>query len=335
MAQMSIGDLSNSYWNQINNRRLKINMQNLCQELTTGKVSNLHDATGGDFRNLANLESDLKNLNSYKVSAAEAALFAETTQRSLTSIQDLTSEASSALMLAASSDSESIVQVTTADARSQFSSIVSVLNSQIGNRALFAGTETGTNPLISAEEMLAEIKILVATETTALGVQTAVSSWFDSPGGGFETIAYQGSDDSLAPFRIGPNETAGLKLRADSQGIRDLLKGYTLAALVADGALAGNPSERLDMTRNAANQLMTSDDSITEIRSNVGSIEARIESARSRNNSEMSSIEIARSNIISSDIYKSATEFQSVQIQLEILYSLTSKLSNLSLANYI
>lgn len=335
MVQMSIGDLSISHWSQINNRRLKINIQSLSQELSTGKVANLHTATGGDFKNLSSLEGDLSNLNSYKLSNTEASLFTETVQRSLTKIQDTTSEISSALMLAASSDSASMVQVTTSDARSRFISIVSVLNSQVGNRALFAGAETGNSALISAEDILTNIKASIVTETTASGVEAAVSSWFDDLGGGFETIAYQGSEKFLAPFRLGPNDTTSLNIRADSQELRDLLKGFALAALVADGALLGNPSERLEITRSAASRLLNSEDSLTEMRANIGSVEARIESAQARNNSEASALEIARSEILGVDPYKSATELQSIQTQLEMLYAMTAKISKLSLVDYI
>ena len=228
-----------------------------------------------------------------------------------------------------------MVQVTTSDARSRFISIVSVLNSQVGNRALFAGAETGNSALISAEDILTNIKASIVTETTASGVEAAVSSWFDDLGGGFETIAYQGSEKFLAPFRLGPNDTTSLNIRADSQELRDLLKGFALAALVADGALLGNPSERLEITRSAASRLLNSEDSLTEMRANIGSVEARIESAKARNNSEASALEIARSEILGVDPYKSATELQSIQTQLEMLYAMTAKISKLSLVDYI
>lgn len=335
MVQMSIGDLSSSFWNQVNSRRLKASMENLSQEISTGKVTDLHMATGGDFKNLSSLESALTSLQAYKTSTAEAALFAETMQRSLANIQETTSEISSALFLAASSDSENIVKVTASDARSRFSSIISVLNSQIGNRSMFSGTETSSNPLISADEIIANIKVAIAAETTASGVEAVVSSWFGDSGGGFETIAYQGSENFLPAFRLGPNDTTSLEIRADSQGVRDLLKGFTLAALVADGTLSGSHSERLEMTRFAANHLLNSEDSITELRAHVGSIEARIESAHVRNTAEVSALELARSSILSSDPYNSATNLQTVQTQLEFLYAITAKISKLNLVNYI
>jgi flagellar hook-associated protein 3 FlgL len=238
-------------------------------------------------------------------------------------------------MMAASSENPDMIQVTTSDARSHFSSIVSVINTKIGNRSLFAGTNTSTNALISVDEIINSIKISISAETTASGIETAVSSWFDDPGGSFETIAYQGSENLVTTFRLSPNDTKSLELRADSQGFKNLLKGFTLATLVADGVLLSNPTEQIEMTKSAASYLLNSENSITEMRSYVGTIQSYIENANTRNITEISAIEIARSSILSVDPYDSATKLQSMQTQLELLYAMTAKLSKLSLVNYI
>jgi flagellar hook-associated protein 3 FlgL len=71
------------------------------------------------------------------------------------------------------------------------------------------------------------------------------------------------------------------------------------------------------------------------MRSYVGTIQSYIENANTRNITEISAIEIARSSILSVDPYDSATKLQSMQTQLELLYAMTAKLSKLSLVNYI
>lgn len=335
MVQMSIGDLSSTFWNQVHNRRVKSTLQDLSTQLATGKTTDLHAATGGDFRNLTSIESTLSSLNAYKISTSETSIFAETMQRSLTSIQETVSEVGAALLIAGSSDSPSIIQTTTTDARSRFEMVVSVLNTQIGNRGLFSGTGTSGIALISSEEILDELKTAIASETTAIGVDSVVSAWFDDVGGGFETTAYLGSDDDLAPFRIGPNENAEIKLRADSQGMRDVLKSFALASLVSEGALFGDSSERNELTRISADQFLNNETTLTEFRAQVGTVEAQIETAQARNSAETSALEIARSDIVAIDPYESATDLQNTQTQLEMLYTMTARLSRLSLVNYI
>ena len=335
MLQLSFGDLATSYRSQLNNTRLKAEMQRLSTELATGKTSDLRAVLGGDLGNYAGIENALNGLSAYKVANSEAKLFTETLQNSLASIQNSTSEIAPALLLAGSSNEATLVQSAAADARSRFASVVSVLNTKIADRAILAGTATGSDALANSETMLAELQTAIATETTAAGVETVVEAWFDDLGGGFETSGYLGDTTNLDPFRISQNEQADLSFRADDQNLRDLMKGYAMAALVADGALSGSHEERVLLTGTAATRLLSSDYDLAQMRAGIGSLEGKIDTTKARNNAERAALEITRSELVAVDPYQAATELQAAETQLQMLYAITARLSRLSLAEYL
>lgn len=335
MTQVSIGDLSVSYRTLLSNVRLKTDLQRLGQELASGRTTDLRSATGGDLGNLAGLENALNGLQAYKTSASEAALFVESVQRSLETIQQTTSEIGPALLTAGSTGEATLIQATATDARSRFLAVVSILNTKVADRALLAGTSVGSDALVSAEAMLTDLQAAVAAETTAAGVAGVVEDWFDDAGGGFETNAYLGATTDLAPFQIGPDEEARLGLRADTQELRDLMTGYAMAALVADGNLGIGNAEEAELVETAALRLLNSDKALAVLRAGIGGLEARIENAKARNSAETSALEIARAGIVEIDPYKAATELTAAEAQLETLYAITARLSRLSLAEFL
>lgn len=335
MSQSSIGDLASVFRGQLTNTRIKADLQRLAVELASGKTSDIAAVTGGDLGNYAGIETAISSLGAYKISSSEASLFVETIQRSLQEIQDTTTALGPALLVASTSEDATLLQSTVTDARERFATVVSVLNTRIADRTLMAGTDVGGPAVADSETMLAELQIAIAGETDAAGVSAVVDAWFDDVGGGFETSGYLGGTTDLAAFRIGPNEEVSLSLRADHQGIRDVMKGYAIAALVADGALSGQLEERVALVSDAGARLMSSDYGLAELRASVGSVEARIETAAARNGAETSALEIARAKIVEVDPYKTATDLQSAEAQLEMLYTITARLSRLSLAEYL
>jgi flagellar hook-associated protein 3 FlgL len=335
MTSMSYGDLAMSFRTQLNNARLRAELSKLSQEMASGKTSDLSRATGGDLGSYAGIENSINALGAYQTSAAEAANFVDTLQRSLGTVQDIVSEAGPALLLAGSTAEATLVQTSAADARTKFASVVSVLNTKVADRALLSGTEIGSDALADSETMLADLQTAIAAETTAAGVEAVVTAWFDDAGGGFETMGYLGGDTDLAPFRLGPDERGQVALRADDQNIRDVLKGLAMAALVADGALSGLHEERVALTQTAATHVIAGDHALSALRAEVGTVEAQIEGARTRNSAEISALEMARNEIISVDPYDTATELQAVEFQLETLYTITARLSRLRLTDYL
>lgn len=335
MNFMSVGDLAGTFQARRHSVDLKTDLSRLAQELATGQKSGLSTLSGGDFQPLVDLERSLRSNASYTVSTSEAALFSSTMQTSLELVQSVSSDLSSALLLAGTADSPMLVQTTTADARTKFETIISAFNTRVADRYAFSGASTDRPALADAGTILADLQAATASETSAIGFEAAVDAWFDTIGGGFETVAYIGSNNGLAPFRLSRNETTDLDLTAADPDVRTILKGFAMAALVGGGALTADSSERARLTRRAGEMLLNSNATVTTIRSRIGSSEAVVEAASARNIAEKSTLEIARNTLIAIDPFRAATELEAVRTQLETLYKVTVRMSALSLSEYM
>ncbi len=335
MNYISVGDLSLSYLNQRHNTRIKNEIARLSEELASGRKSDLSTVGGGDFAPIVDLNRSLRANAAYGTAIAEADLMASTMQDTLSSISSHSQALGPALLNAGNSASPTMIQAATSDARVRFEAVLSGLNTQVAGRYLFSGKATDTPPMADAGTIIADLKLAVAGASTAADVEAAVDAWFDTPGGGYETVAYQGSTSPLERMQLSDSDTVALGLTAADGRVRQVLKGFALAALVSDGVLAGNTQERAALTLKAGERLLGGDSSLALLRADVGTAQARIEAASARNASERSALEITRSKLTSADPYKTATELESARTQLESIYRLTARLSRLSLSEFL
>jgi len=335
MSSLSIGDLAATYQRRLQSSHLKSTIHQLTQELSSGKISDLRAHTRGNYNALASIEHQLGSLRSYEVAANEATLFASTLQTAFSGVQSHTEAFAPRLLEAAGGGTANWVDAASSEARARFSSVIATLNNTIADRALLGGTATGAPPLADSETMLADLMLTVAGETTAAGVEAAVNAWFDDPGGGFETVGYLGSDTPLAPFRVSNTETVQMDITAADQEIRDILKSFALAAVVDAGALPTHYDEQGELMRSAGEAMLTANGHFAALRGRVGSAEAAIDEAKARNASQTSALELALNEIVAADPYTKAVELEAAQVQLESLYALTARLSNLNLTEYL
>src|SRR5690606_30858124 len=137
------------------------------------------------------------------------------------------------------------------------------------------------------------------------------------------------------PFGIGAGESATMDLTAADPALRDLLEGFALGALVAQGTLQGDDAGRSFLLKRSGEALLASGNDLAAVRARVGSVEARIAGAGARNAAEASALQIARNGLVAADPYDTASALQAVQTQIETLYALTARLSRLSLTDYL
>jgi len=335
MNYLSIGDLAKTFENRRQNVTLKTELQRLTQELASGRKESAATAVSGDFSPITSIRRSQTALLAYSTATAEAGLFAETMQNALQLVQTTSGDLAPSLLSASSTADPKMIDITSADAKVKFDTVISAFNVQVADRSTFSGAATDAPSLADAQTILDALQVAIAAETTAAGVESVVNDWFDAPGGGFETTAYLGSDQALPKFRLSEREHAEIGISAAHQSVRNVLKGFAMAALVGEGALLVDQSERAALTRKAGERMMTSDTELAVLRAGVGTVEAQIDKAAASNSAESAALEIAETDITGIDPYRTATELEAVQAQLETLYALTARLSRLSLAEYL
>lgn len=335
MNFLSVGDLAQSFLLNRQNTQLKTQLSRLSQELTTGQVGDVSSHLKGDLGPLSELEHSLRTLGSYTTATAEAAAMTEAMQTSLTQVGDASQSLTSGLLVAVQSRQPATFNAIGIDAETRLQQVFSALNAEVSGKGLFSGADVQAAALSSSEQMLDDLRALAAGQATAQGVADVVAAWFD-PGGGFETQTYTGAASAAGPARLSENVTLALDVAATDPALRDMIKGLATAALLSDDSmLGGDLQARADLAGTAAETLLAAEGGLATLAGRVGSAQSRIEDLQAEHATQISALEQLRADLIGADPYETATRLQDAQYQLETLYTLTARLSRLSLADYL
>lgn len=337
MTYMGIGDLALGYRLRHQDFQLKQQLHRLSAEVTTGRVTDVAAAAAGDLSSLAGIERSLTRLGGYRIATTEAAELLAGVQSALATAQETAAGLAPGLLGATLTPTDRQVATLANDAAQRLAGVVSALNVRTGDRYLLSGIATDTPPLGPAEAILDALGPVVASQTTPQGVAAAVVAWFDAPAGsgGFADTSYRGSARPLADFRTADGQAVPMTITAAAEPLRDLMKGLALAALVDRGALAGRTDERAALLVTAGEVIAAADGDLTGLRARVGSAEAAVEASGARNAAETARLERARNDIVAADPYDAATALEAVRLQTETLYSVTARLSQLRLSEYL
>ncbi|SNS69002.1 flagellar hook-associated protein 3 FlgL [[Luteovulum] sphaeroides subsp. megalophilum] len=333
MSAVSLGDLARTFLLRRQNAALKADVQRLSTEVVTGVAADVRQKTGGDLSALQAIDGSLTVLAARASATGEAASIASALQTGLARLDGLASDMSMKLLSVGNNATAMTTDQLGEEAEEAFRTAVATLNTRVGDRSIFAGTKPQQAAVLDADTILTALDTVIAGATTAADVQTAIEAWFDDPSG-YSALAYTGGGRP-ASVTIATGETVALEVTADSSAIRDSLKGLALAAMLNRGALSGAPSERVSLGERAGSALLQGQTARVDLGARLGRAEARIHSATISNAAEVTSLQMARKELLGTDEYETATLLKATQAQLETLYNLTVRLSQMSLTDYL
>lgn len=331
----SLGDMAQFFASNRTNFEIKSRLNTLAQELSSGRIEDLSAALKGDTKRLADIDRRITIGSAQIATAKSLANQFDVMQLALGSVSGSRDDLVSKLI--AVPFQPDILQVgLVADAgRSAFESMVASLNTRYADQSLFAGTASDTVPLSDAGTMLSELRLAVAGAVTVQDVQIAVTDWFNQPGGGFETLGYLGDTADKPTRRVDDETTVEITPRANDPAFRELLAATAMAALADDNGLTLSTADRATLLGEAKTGLISAAASLANVQANLGQAQSRVESADVRLTAQISALSIMRNDLVTADPFDTASELEQVQIQLETHYTVTARLSRLSLTEYL
>lgn len=330
----SLGDLAQGYSLRSRNAELKTDIQRLSLELSTGQTSDVRGALAGNYSFLTDVDRKLSLMESYGIATSEASSFASQTQAQLQNFNDLSVRVSSTLISVGTSISGAPSDEISREAKNVLDEMVSALNGTFAGRALFSGNATDRPAVVDSEVLLDNLRAAITGVSTPTDMITAAEAWFDDPAG-FAATSYLGSSENLSPFNLSPDDTVQLDILATDPVFRTNLRAAAVAALADDPAFALSSSNQQQVFKLAGQAALVGRDGITGLQARIGFSESRIENIEVRNTAESTSLTIARNTLLEADPFTTATQLEEVQFQLQSLYSVTVRMSQLSLINYL
>lgn len=330
-----ISTLSTSLQLQRHGNGLRIQFETAGQELASGIKSNVLAATAGASRHLLFLDRAMARIDAQSSILSLAAGRTATTGKTLDLFRDSVDELGPRLLSAADRGDMNSARIEANEALNRFAGAIASLNVRHGGRSLFAGDASDTPATIGAAQILADLEILAAPAPDANALVAIVDDYFTSPGGGFDTNSYTGSQVDAPQVELAEGESVSVQYRADNPAFRAVLRDLALSGLVARGALNGSANEQRSVLQVAGRGLLTAQIDMLNLRANLGHTEQRIAEARDVQAAEKTGLEVARNNIVAADSYESATVFQALQGQLQSHYLVSARLSQMTLTSFL
>ncbi len=335
MALISTSDVANSLFLRRSTTVLKERLAQARQEMTTGRAADPVSALRGRTAPLAALERNRSQLDAYAIATAETRLHTEAQQRALGRVGAATADTFGQILALGPAPGAHMVDPVARDARGAFEQSVIALNTRLAERSLFSGAAGDRPALAPASDILAALVAETAGATTAAEVVALVDAWFDTSGGGFESVGYRGSVVPAGPVAIAEGETLQLAITAARDELRPALKGLALAALVAEDVPGSGHEERAALLETAGLRLMQAQSGVIALAAELGASEARIAAAGVRNTAERTAMESAVNDLIGIDPFEAATRLEDTRGRIEALFSITGRLQRLSLTEFL
>lgn len=330
---VSIGDMARTLMLNRHNAAAGRDIARLTDELARGTVADPGRHLRGFLSPLAALEATLARNAALGETAGRAATRAAAMQASLARIDGAVTSNAAGLLRAAQSGETNALAIAATAAGGAFEDVIAALNTQVEGRSLFAGAATDGAALVEPAALLAAARAVIAPAATPDEAAALIETWLSDPAG-FAAQAYLGTAET-SPIPIADGETARLDATAADPALRGTLKGLLLGALMSDPALFPGPQGQSGLARLAGEALLASSADRALLAAGIGLTEERLDAAQSRHAAESLVLQQARADMIAVDGYDTATRLQESQARLDMLYTLTARLSRLGLAEYL
>lgn len=335
MSLPTLGDARQHFLTARHNVQLKTSLAEKVAELSTGMASDLTAHVDGNRSRLAGIERSLERVDAFAASNSRMGQMLSTMQTVLEGVDSHRQSAADALLLTTAQATTQDLDLASDAAWNALDSTIGLMNTRLGDNALFGGIDTQGNPLAEADTMIADILPSLAGLSSSTDISAAIDDWFNTPNGGFEMLGYQGDDGPPASRAISDTQSVAISARADDQAMRATLSALVKGAIADDPALNLTTAERQNLQSEAGVALVSAANNLASMQASLGYVEADVDAARVHNQAQSSSLSIARNDIVTVDPFQTATELEQIQIQLETHYTLTARLSRLSLTEYL
>lgn len=330
------------------------------QEVSTGVHADMGVALGSSTTRSLDLTRDLLRIESLMASNSLAKTRIDSSEGALSNMADQITTASG--LLTGLGNTESTVNEVVLTMTSALDAFTAAGNSSAAGEYLFSGTNTDVKPLTSYTEdgstfkaavdlelnqFLSDNGIASKADMTEAQMQTfltdleakftGTATLTDPPhtglaGEDFWTTFVSDASDSNMTTRITPSETIVSSVNANDAGFRNFMFGAIVTIEFLPTATDETRSAIVDSAQAALGRASTG---ISSQRSQLGLSSERISKATDSLEAQKTIIENSVSDLQSVDSYEAATRVTELQSLLEAAYTLTSRIQQLSLINYL
>lgn len=340
MITHSIGDQSRAYTTRLSISRVKSDLAVLAEEISSHQTADVGRKLSGNLRALNAIDARFTAVDRYDKNAAEVSVLLDRKQQAISLSQDISKKLFIPLLDQSLTNSSGLIAVRAEEGVKAFRTVVAQMNSQVAGQTLFAGLATDRPPLVSADSMLSELSELAEGKNTAEDISKIVSEWFDAESGkgGYLDFAYKGTlgDGEIRNVRISESHEINMQsVTAADPVIRDVLKGLAMLTLLEKDGLNGKINEQTTLIGISGRVLRENNDALVAVEGKIGLQQETLQNSKAENKATLATLNIARNDIVLIDEEEGVVKLLEVSRHLSVMYEMTSRLSQLSLSEFL
>jgi len=325
-------------------------IQKLNTEIVSGRYADIGLSLAARTSNSVTLNTDVSRLKGILDSNSLVTQRLSASQSSLELMADAAQQMLEAFITANGSNDVNRLLIAQRDVESALGSFTVAGNTSSNGEYLFSGINAGTQPLEdylatgSAPKAAFDATFLghfgfaqddpAAVNITVAQMDTFISTVLEPAftGADWNTNWSSASDTNISS-RISTNEVVSSGTNANSAGMRN----FALAAVIGIELLNSPISDEVRTAVNAS-AISYAGSAVTGIdneRSNLGVSENRVAKANNALESQLSIITLHLGDVEGVDAYAASTRMQTLLDQIELSYTLTARIQQMSLMNYV
>lgn len=220
-------------------------------------------------------------------------------------------------------------------AKSHLQTIADKLNTQFNGRYLFAGDDTSNAPINNMAALNASMSGLVTGWLAGTPTAGSVVSDAQAVAGtalGYRTSALISGD---ATMRVDESTDISMTLRAHESGFSDIMRGVAIISNLPQPTTQAETDNYWTVVNGVIDLLERATNTVDQTQGAIGARARIVDDLISQHGETQSTYELFIGDVEDVDAAEAAIKFQALQSQLEMSYSITANLRNLSLVNYI
>lgn len=325
-------------------------IQKLNTEVVTGRHADIGLALGAKASNSVTLNSDVSRLKGILDSNALVTQRLSAAQASMDVMSDAAQQMLEAFISVNGSDDANRLLIAQRDIETALDAFTTAANTSSNGEYLFAGINTNTEPL--EDYLAAGSAPKAAFDATFLGhfgftqndpaaatitvaqmnnfITTVLEPAFT---GAAWTTDWSNASDTNVSSRILKNEVVDSSTNANVEGMRN----FALAAVIGVELINSpiNAEVRASLNRTAIEYAGAAVTGIDNERSMLGVSENRITKANTALESQIRVLTLHLGDVEGVDAYEASTRMNSLLAQVEASYTLTARIQQMSLMNYL
>ncbi len=335
-----------SLWNtpRSASARLQGEIANATQEIAGGRYADVGLTLGAQVSRSLSLRQSAAEIAALKDGNALTGLRLSASQSVLQQLQK-SADSQFAALTALPADKRGAAMA--ASANDTLASLTSLLNSSASGQALFAGINTGANPIRDGAAANAKAAAVTAFQTafgfppsdpraatlTAAQVKTflegPVASQFADPSWG---TTWSQASSTVVTSQIALGETVTSSVTANETAFRQLAQAAVVSGLGLAGLSADAQAAVSDRVMGLLSQASAG---LVSLQADLGRSQSRITDANTRLDAQANFIKTDIARLETVDPAEAKIRLDAAKTQLQMSYSLTAQLQELSLLKYV